>query len=82
MTVWKFQDYSVVQILREINFGESRSSKTAVYAILGAMNFYDLVKICKPPAPSKSAKIQNSEPLNVSKIQMADFTLLPKTDFT
>ena len=34
-TVWKFQDFSVIQILREINFGESRSSKTAVFAILG-----------------------------------------------
>ena len=29
ITVWKFQDFSVTQILREINFGECRSSKTA-----------------------------------------------------
>ena len=29
-TAWKFQDFCVIQILREINFGESRSSKTAV----------------------------------------------------
>ena len=28
-TVWKFQDYSVSHILREINFGESRSFKIA-----------------------------------------------------
>ena len=26
-TVWTFQDFSVIQNLREINFGESRSSK-------------------------------------------------------
>ena len=32
-TVWKFQDFSVIQILREINFGDSRSSKIAVFAI-------------------------------------------------
>ena len=38
-SMWKFQDFSVDQILREINFGESKSSKTAVFAILGALNF-------------------------------------------
>ena len=42
-TVWKFQVFSVIQILREINFGESRSSKTAVLAISGALIFVDLV---------------------------------------
>ena len=36
-TVWKFQDFSVRQILREINFWESRSSKTAYFAILGVI---------------------------------------------
>ena len=30
-TVSKFQDFSVLQTLREINFGESRSSKTAYF---------------------------------------------------
>ena len=29
--VWKFQDFSATQILREINFGEFRSTKTAVF---------------------------------------------------
>ena len=33
-TLWKFQDLSVIQILREINFGESRSPKSAVFPIL------------------------------------------------
>ena len=28
-TVWKFHDFSITQILREINFGESSSSKKA-----------------------------------------------------
>ena len=36
--VWKFQDFSVTQISLEINFGEARSSKTAVFAIFGALN--------------------------------------------
>ena len=31
--------FSVIQILREINFGESRGSKVAIFAILGDMNF-------------------------------------------
>ena len=29
-TVWKFQDFSVIQILLEITFGEYRTSKTAI----------------------------------------------------
>ena len=32
-TVWKFQHFSVTQILRDINFGESKSSKNAFFAI-------------------------------------------------
>ena len=54
-TVWKFHDFLITQILREINCGESRSSKTAIFALFGAL---------------KDAKIhenQNSEPLNVLK---------------
>ena len=41
--MWKFQDFSIVQILREINFVESRSSNTVVFAILGALTFVNLV---------------------------------------
>ena len=37
-TVWKFQDFSVIQILRKINFEEYRSSKNAVFTILEALN--------------------------------------------
>ena len=40
-TVWRFRDFSITQILREINFGESRSSKIAIFAILGVLNFID-----------------------------------------
>ena len=52
----KFQDFSVTQILCEINFGESRSAKTAGFAILGALDFVDLVHFSLQN--SKSAKIQ------------------------
>ena len=37
--MWKFQDFSITQILREINFEDSRSAKTAIFAILEALNF-------------------------------------------
>ena len=37
--MWKFQDFSVTQILREINFGDSKSAKSAILAHLEALNF-------------------------------------------
>ena len=36
-TVWKFQDFSIIQILREIKCEDYRSCKTAVLTILGAL---------------------------------------------
>ena len=38
-TVWKCQDFSVIQILREINFEDSRSPKSAILTHLKALNF-------------------------------------------
>ena len=43
LTVWNFQDFCITEILREINFVNSRSAKTAVFAILGAVDFVHLV---------------------------------------
>ena len=31
VTVWKFQDFSVIQILREIKFGKSRGSNCVIF---------------------------------------------------
>ena len=42
-TVWIFQDFCITQILREINFVDSRSAKTAVFAISGDVIFVHLV---------------------------------------
>ena len=42
--MWKFQDFSVIKILRETNFGEFGSFKTTVFAFFKALNF---VKNCK-----------------------------------
>ena len=43
----EISDSSVTKILRGINFGESGSSKNAVFAILGALNFVNLANISK-----------------------------------
>ena len=63
-TVWKFQDFPVTQILREINFQESRRSETAVFAIFRVLNFVNLVN-CRLSKSAKIHKNQNSEPPNV-----------------
>ena len=56
----KFQDFSVIQILREINFGESRSPKTAVFVIFGALNFvdYEFLHFLIPPKTVKTAILE------------------------
>ena len=38
-TVWKFHDFPIIQILREINLGESRGPKTAVLGWLDLGGF-------------------------------------------
>ena len=40
--LWKFHDFSITQILREINFQESRSCKIAGFAISEALDFVNL----------------------------------------
>ena len=40
--MWKFQDFSVIQILREINFVDLESSKNTVLAVFGALNLANL----------------------------------------
>ena len=37
--LWKFQDFSAIQTFREINFGNCKRSKTAVFTNLGDLNF-------------------------------------------
>ena len=43
--MWKLHDFAITQILREINFGDYGSAKTAVFAMLEALNFANLVSI-------------------------------------
>ena len=37
--MWKFYDFSITQILREVNFGDSRSVKSAILPHLQVLNF-------------------------------------------
>ena len=46
-TVWKFHDFYISQILREINFGEFRSAKSAILTHLEGLNF-DFMNFCTP----------------------------------
>ena len=68
----------MTQFLREINFWNSRKSKTAIFAILGALDFVDLLHF-SPQKVQKIIKIKihsymKSETLLCAK--MADFALL------
>ena len=37
--MWKFHNFDITQILREINFGGSRSAKSATWTNVQALNF-------------------------------------------
>ena len=65
--------FSITQILREINFGDFRSAKTAIFAIFGAVSFVNLAKY----QPSKRAKISSKLKFRASEnVKMAYFALL------
>ena len=36
-TVWKLHDFAITQILREINFGDTRSAKSAILTHIEAL---------------------------------------------
>ena len=75
LTVWKFHNFSITQILREINFEESRSVNWPFGTHLEAQNsnFYELSHFLKLTKLSKfkAPKIANFRTFRSSKI---DFT--------
>ena len=75
ITVWKFTEFFVSQILRQITFEEFKSCKTAIVANFGVLNFVGLVTF-------NFQKVKNSEPLNVLewKISILKHTV-PATQF-
>jgi len=40
--MWKFHEFAITQILREINLEDSRSAKSAILSHLEALNFDNL----------------------------------------
>ena len=71
-TVWKLQDFSITQILRETNFWDSRNAKTAVFAILRAVMFVHMKNFSLQKL-QKSYKSKFSAP---KCVKIADFALL------
>ena len=48
----KFQDFSGILILREINFAESKSAKTSIFELLGALKNINLVNFGLQKVPT------------------------------
>ena len=48
-TVWKFENFAVTQILREVNFGDSTSAKSDISTHLEVLNFalYEILHFLK-----------------------------------
>ena len=70
--MWKLSNFSVSQILREIKVGESRNSKTAVFAIFKALNLVDFANLSL-----QKYKMHKISKFRASKcVRMADLTLL------
>ena len=70
--MWKFQDFSVILISCEIKVGESRNSKTAVFAISKALNFVDFANLSL-----QKYKMHKISKFRASKrVIMSDLTLL------
>ena len=69
VTQWgKIRIFLSFRFLREINFGGCKSTKNAVYGILGLLVF-ELGKSKPSQNADISKEIQNSEPLDVLKLQ-------------
>ena len=69
---FRFFCHSDDQILREINFGDSRSSRFNVFAILGVRNLVNLVNFSLQKV-QKFIKNQLSQPLIVLKMLILHF---------
>ena len=69
--MWTCHDFSATQILREISFGESSRTKNGVFAIFGALNFFDCVNFNLQKVQKFISKFRTSK-----YVKMAFFELL------
>ena len=78
--MWKFQDLSAIQILREINFGHFEASKTAIWTIWAALNF----EFLRTDDILKCENFLNIKIQSLQIVKMAIFDQLEpaKIDFT
>ena len=74
----EIQDFYIIQILREINFGESRGSETAVFAISRALRYANLVN----SSLQKVQKFKKSKFRASRCVKMADFALLESPNYS
>ena len=71
-TVWKFHDFSITQIFREIDFWDSTSARSAIWTDLKALNF-DFYAFLHP----LKAEIRQKLKFRASKcVKITDFALL------
>ena len=73
--VWKFHDFSITQILREINFWDSRSAKSAILTHLEVLNFasYEIMHFLKAQIHQFNQKGKNDS-FTTSRFSKIDFT--------
>ena len=69
LTVWKCHDFSIAQILREINLGHTRSAKCVIITQLEALN-YDFYEFLHFLRAEKCQKLKFSASKTA---KMADF---------
>ena len=78
--MWKFHDFTVTQILREINFRDYRSVKSANFVISEALNFdfYEFLHFLKIEIYKnnqfRALKIAKTAVLLTSRFSKNDFT--------
>ena len=65
-TMWKFHDFSITQILREINFGDSKNAICPILTHLVAFNFdsHDFLHFWK----AEIDQINNIQPPKIAKM--------------
>jgi len=71
--VWKFQNLSVIHILREINIKDPRISKTAIFAVFEVLNsVLAIFSIQKLQNIMKNAENFSTKALVVKFVQFAN----------
>ena len=78
--MWKFQDFSVTKILLEINFGDSKSAKSAIFPILKTLNFpfYDFFTFLRLDF-TKLSKFRARKMAKTSVLELLDPPILYDT---